>query len=156
VVQHDVSGSETLRLYKKLSSTNDITRTTVTVHTGILMMTKKMMKNVTKAPRRAASAPVPVISRRAARPFLRLLCLALACAVRRALCAVRCAPCAVRRALNLNGPVSPFSLTEGWEGVYYCRTYEKAVDGGGEREKGGHVLRDTTSRRLYVRVWPSH
>ena len=27
--------------------------------------------------------------------------------------------------------------------VYYCRTYEKAVSGGGEREKGGlgHVLR---------------
>ena len=24
--------------------------------------------------------------------------------------------------------------------------------GGGEREKGGHVLRDTTSRGLYVRV----
>ena len=36
--------------------------------------------------------------------------------------------------------------------VYYCRTYEKAVVGGGEREKGGHVLRDTTSRGLYVRV----
>ena len=30
--------------------------------------------------------------------------------------------------------------------VYYCRTYEKAVSGGREREKGGHVLRDTTSR----------
>ena len=29
--------------------------------------------------------------------------------------------------------------------VYYCRTYEKAVSGGGEREKGGDVLRDTTS-----------
>ena len=26
--------------------------------------------------------------------------------------------------------------------VYYYRTYEKAVSGGGEREKGGHVLRD--------------
>ena len=37
--------------------------------------------------------------------------------------------------------------------VYYYRTYEKAVSGGGEREKGGHVLRDTTSRGLYVRVW---
>ena len=29
--------------------------------------------------------------------------------------------------------------------VYYCRTYEKAVSGGGEREKGGHVLKDTTT-----------
>ena len=29
--------------------------------------------------------------------------------------------------------------------VYYCRTYEKAVSGEGEREKGGHVLRDTTA-----------
>ena len=26
----------------------------------------------------------------------------------------------------------------------------------GEREKGGHVLRDTTSRGLYVRVRPPH
>ena len=34
--------------------------------------------------------------------------------------------------------------------VYYYRTYEKAVSGGGEREKGGHVLRDTTSRGLYA------
>ena len=34
--------------------------------------------------------------------------------------------------------------------VYYYRTYEKAVSGGGEREKGGHVLRDPTSRGLYV------
>jgi hypothetical protein len=40
--------------------------------------------------------------------------------------------------------------------VYYCRTYEKAVSGGTEREKGGHVLRDTTSRGLRVRVWPPH
>ena len=38
--------------------------------------------------------------------------------------------------------------------VYYCRTYEKAVSGGGEREKGGHVLRDTTSRGLCVRGRP--
>ena len=30
------------------------------------------------------------------------------------------------------------------------------MSGGGEREKGGHVLRDTTSRGLYVRVWPPH
>ena len=38
--------------------------------------------------------------------------------------------------------------------VYYYRTYEKAVSGGVEREKGGHVLRDTTSRGLFVRVRP--
>jgi len=31
---------------------------------------------------------------------------------------------------------------------------KKLCAGGGEREKGGHVLRDTTSRGLYVRVWP--
>ena len=37
--------------------------------------------------------------------------------------------------------------------VYYCRTYEKAVSGGGarEREKGGHVLRDTTTEPRPVR-----
>ena len=35
--------------------------------------------------------------------------------------------------------------------VYYCRTYEIAVSGGGE-EKGEHVLKDTTSRGLCVRV----
>ena len=29
---------------------------------------------------------------------------------------------------------------------------KKAVSGGGEREKGGHVLRDTTSRGLCVSV----
>ena len=38
--------------------------------------------------------------------------------------------------------------------VYYYRTYEKAVSGGGG--KGVHVLRDTTSRGLCVRVWPPH
>ena len=48
------------------------------------------------------------------------------------------------------------SLSLSYIYVYYCRTYEKAVSGGGEREKGGHVLRDTTSRALYVRVWPPH
>ena len=34
--------------------------------------------------------------------------------------------------------------------VYYCRTYEKAVSGGGdsEREKGGHVLRQGKSEVL--------
>ena len=36
----------------------------------------------------------------------------------------------------------------------HCRTYEKAVSGGREREKGGHVLRDTTSRGLCGRVGP--
>ena len=40
--------------------------------------------------------------------------------------------------------------------VYYCRTYEKAVSGGGEREKGGHVLRDTTSRGLCRRFESGH
>jgi len=40
--------------------------------------------------------------------------------------------------------------------VYYYRTYEKAVSGGEEGEKGGHVLRDPTSRGLYARVWPPH
>ena len=45
--------------------------------------------------------------------------------------------------------------------VYYCRTYEKAVSGGEglqslDKLEGGHVLRDTTSRGLYVRVWPPH
>jgi len=34
--------------------------------------------------------------------------------------------------------------------VYYCRTYEKAVSGGGEREKGGHVLKDTKARQATV------
>ena len=45
---------------------------------------------------------------------------------------------------------------EGRNGVYYYRTYEKAVSGGGRGGKGGHVLRDPTSRGLYVRVWPPH
>ena len=62
----------------------------------------------------------------------------------------------------LEGPVIPRSRRDLFKDqprgvvVYYCRTYEKAVSGGGEREKGGHVLRDTTSRGLYVRVWPPH
>ena len=34
--------------------------------------------------------------------------------------------------------------------VYYCRTYEKAVSGGGEREKGGHVLETTLLWRLFL------
>jgi len=39
--------------------------------------------------------------------------------------------------------------------AYYCRTYEEAVRGAGvEREKGGHVLKDTTSRGRCVRVRP--
>ena len=44
--------------------------------------------------------------------------------------------------------------------IYICMfitvgPYEKAVSGpgGGEREKGGHVLRDTTSRGLCVRYY---
>ena len=36
--------------------------------------------------------------------------------------------------------------------VYYCRTYEKAVSGGGEREKGGHVLRDHFARSRVPRA----
>jgi len=31
--------------------------------------------------------------------------------------------------------------------VYYWRTYKKAMSERGEGEKGGHVLKDTTSRR---------
>ena len=37
--------------------------------------------------------------------------------------------------------------------VYYCRTYVKAVRGGG-REKRGRVLWDATSRGLCGRVGP--
>ena len=41
--------------------------------------------------------------------------------------------------------------------MYICLLlYEKAVSRGGEREKGGHVLRDTTCRGLCVRVSPPH
>jgi len=32
----------------------------------------------------------------------------------------------------------------------------KKLGGGGGREKGGHVLKDTTSRGLCVRVRPPH
>ena len=40
--------------------------------------------------------------------------------------------------------------------VYYCSTYYQAVrGGGGEGERGGHVLRETTSRGLCERVCPS-
>ena len=37
--------------------------------------------------------------------------------------------------------------------VYYCRTYEKAVSGGGEREKGGHatVVKDASETSRYCR-----
>ena len=38
--------------------------------------------------------------------------------------------------------------------VYYYRTYEKAVSGGGEREKGGHVLRDTLDFGLWSVRFP--
>ena len=31
--------------------------------------------------------------------------------------------------------------------VYYYRTYEKAVSGGGGREKGGHVLRERSGQK---------
>ena len=37
--------------------------------------------------------------------------------------------------------------------VYYCRTYVKAVRGGGSEERG-RVLWDATSRGLFVRVGP--
>ena len=50
--------------------------------------------------------------------------------------------------------VPPWLVTDMAAGgiyVYYCRTFEKAVSEGGEREKGGHVLRDTTSRSLCER-----
>ena len=40
--------------------------------------------------------------------------------------------------------------------VYYYRTYEIAVSEGGREGKRRNVLRDTTSRGLYVRVWPPH
>ena len=40
--------------------------------------------------------------------------------------------------------------------VYYYRTYEKSCGREGEREKGEHVLKDTTSRGLCVRVRPPH
>jgi hypothetical protein len=38
---------------------------------------------------------------------------------------------------------------------YYCSTYYKAVRVGGGGDKGGHVLRETTSRRLCGLVCPS-
>ena len=51
------------------------------------------------------------------------------------------------------GGESPASCTRARPRILHTPTYEKAVSGGGEREKGGHVLRDTTSRGLYVRVF---
>ena len=39
--------------------------------------------------------------------------------------------------------------------VYYCSTYYKAVREGGGAGSGGHVLRETTSRRRCELVCPS-
>ncbi len=39
--------------------------------------------------------------------------------------------------------------------VYYCSTYYKAVRMGGRGNNGGHLLRETTSRRLCGLVCPS-
>ena len=77
-------------------------------------------------------------------------------------CACACVPCTCVCVMHVFGcictrvRVCVHECTSSVVVVYYCRTYEKAVSGGGEREKGGHVLRDTTSRGLYVQVWPPH
>jgi hypothetical protein len=42
--------------------------------------------------------------------------------------------------LGKNALNEAYKSTQGRVCVYYCRTYYKAVRGGGEEESGGHVL----------------